>query len=119
MGFLASLWGLAGSVLRGLSFRAYLIAAGLAVFALWSAFCYRAGYSAADTAWRAKALESKIAKLQLEIQVQTEADAEEAKSRAELERENDQHKEIIDEYLAELRSRPDKCLLGDDASRLQ
>jgi hypothetical protein len=119
MGFLASAWGLAGTILRGLSLRAYLIMAGLAVFALWSAMCYRAGYSTADTAWRARALEAKIAKLELEIKVQKEADAAEDRMRAELDTENVRQKKLIDDYLAALRSRPDKCLLGDDAGRLQ
>src|SRR5262249_48733906 len=103
----------------GLSLRGHLVIAAVVCFALWSVFCYRAGYSTADTAWQAKALESKIAKLELEIKTQREADAVEDQSRAELEAENEQQKKGIDAYLDELKSRPDKCLLGDDAGRLQ
>jgi len=119
MGILATAWGLAGSVCGGLSFRAWLIIAAVTAFALWSALCYRAGYSTADAAWQARALEAKIAKLELEIKTQKEADAAEERMRAELDREDDQQKKLIDDYLAALQSRPDKCLLGDDAGRLQ
>lgn len=103
----------------GLSFRAWLVAAGIALFAIWSAYLLHVGYSWADAAWQAKALEAKIAKLELEAKIQRDADATEDKLRGELEAENEQQKKVIDEYLAELQSRPDKCLLGDDAGKLQ
>ena len=109
----------ARAVLGGLSFRAWLIIGAVIAFAGWSGYVYSAGHAAADGAWRAKALEAKIARLELEIEVQKEADAAEDEMRAALDRENDRQKTLIDGYLTELHTRPDKCLLGDDADRLQ
>lgn len=107
------------SLVTGLSGRVWLIIGAIAITALWSGYCYKAGYSAADTMWQAKALEAKIAKLELEAKIQRDSDAAEDKLRGELEAENEQQKKVIDEYLKELQSRPDKCLLGDDAGKLQ
>lgn len=107
------------SFLGGLSLRAWVILAAVATFALWSVYVYGAGYSTADAMWKAKALEAKIARLELELKVQKDADAAEDKLLAELEQENEQQKKVIDAYLEELKNRPDKCLLGPDADRLQ
>lgn len=117
--WLKGIWSLASGFFGGFSFRAWLIIAAVLAFAFWSGFCYRAGYSAADAMWQAKALEAQIEKLKLEIKVQQEADAAEDKLLTELQAENDQQQKVIDEYLKELEKRPDKCLLGDDAGRLQ
>jgi hypothetical protein len=103
----------------GFSFRAWLILAAVAAFAFWSVYLFNAGYSVADAKWQAKALEAKVAKLELEIKTQKDADAAEDKLRDELEAENEQQKKVIDTYVEELKSRPDKCLLGPDAGRLQ
>lgn len=112
-------WLAAKAVLGGVPARAWLIIGAVAAFAIWSGYVYGTGYSAADSAWRAKQLEAKIARLELELEIQKDADATEDRLHAELERENQQQKKVIDGYLAELKSRPDKCLLGPDAERLQ
>lgn len=109
----------AKALLANLSFRVWLQGLALAAFALWSAYLLHAGYAWADAAWRAKALEAKIARLELELEIQREADAAEDRMRAELAAENEQQKKVIDAYLDELKNRPDKCLLGPDADRLQ
>jgi hypothetical protein len=107
------------SLLGGLSLRIWLIIAALVAFAAWSIHVYGIGYAVADNEWKAKALEAKLAKLELELKIQNDADALEDKLRAELERENEQQKKVIDAYLEEIKNRPDKCLLGPDAERLQ
>jgi predicted Zn-dependent peptidase len=104
--------------LTGLSLRAWLTIGAVVIAAMWSIYVYRAGYAAADAMWQAKALESQIEKLKLEIKTQREADAAEDKLRAELDAENDQLKKVIETYVEELKSRPDKCPLGDDADKL-
>ena len=105
-------------LLGGFSLRLYVIAAALTAFALWSGYLYGAGYSAADAMWRAKALEAQIAKLELEIKTQKDADAAEDKLVTELQTENAEQQKVIDAYAEEIKNRPDKCLLGDDAGRL-
>lgn len=107
------------SAFGGLSVRAWLVLGAVTAFAIWSFYVYGVGYSVADGMWKAKQLEAKIAKLELELKVQKDADAEEDRLRTELEHENEQQKKVIDAYLEELSSRPDKCLLGRDAERLQ
>lgn len=107
------------SLVGGISLRTYLIAAVTTAFALWTVHWYGRGYDAADAMWRAKALEAQIEKLKIELQTQREADAAEDRYTAELEAEKNQLQKVIDEYLKELEKRPDKCLLGDDAGRLQ
>lgn len=107
------------SIFTGLSIRAWLIIAAVAAFAIWSFHVYNVGYSVADGMWKAKALEARITKLELEIKLQHDADAEEDRLRSDLEAENEQQKKVIDDFLAELKNRPDKCLLGPDAERLQ
>jgi hypothetical protein len=89
------------------------------VFAIWSGYIYAVGYSAADAMWKAKQLEARIAKLELELKIERDAEAAEDRLEAELEEENQRQKKVIDDYLAELNSRPGKCLLGPDARRLQ
>lgn len=107
------------SLFGGLSLRVWLIIAALVAFAAWSVHVYGIGYAVADNEWKAKALEAKLAKLELELKIQSDADAAEDKLRAELEQENEQQKKVIDAYLEEIKNRPDKCLLGPDAERLQ
>jgi hypothetical protein len=107
------------SILTGLSARAWLVLGAVAAFAIWSFHVYGVGYSIADGMWKAKQLEAKIARIELELKVQEDADAEEDRLRAELEQENEQQQKVIDAYLEELSVRPDKCLLGPDAERLQ
>lgn len=109
----------AGRFLSGLSIRAWFIIGAVALFAVWSGYCYTIGYRAADAAWTAKQLEAKIAKLELEIKTQKDADAIEDKLREELADENAQQKKVIDDFLANNEKRTDKCLLGDDAGKLQ
>jgi hypothetical protein len=116
---IAVAWGAIKSLFGGFSLRAWLIASAVIAFGLWTWRAYGAGYDKADAMWRAKALEARIAKLELELKVQKQADAAESQLRAELEAENEQQKKVIDDYLAELDSRADKCLLGPDARRLQ
>lgn len=108
-----------GRFLSGVSIRAWFIIGAVAIFALWSGYCYKIGYQAADAAWIAKQLEAKIAKLELEIKTQKDADAIEDKLREELAAENEQQKKVIDDFLEQNEKRPDKCLLGDDAGKLQ
>lgn len=105
--------------LGGFSLRVWLIAIAMASLAAWSVYLVHFGYSWADAAWQAKALEAQIAKLKLEIKTQKDADAAEDKYTAELEAETAKQKEVIDAYAKELGGRPDKCLLGDDAGKLQ
>ena len=112
-------WLAAKAVLGGLSSRAWLMAGAVIAFGIWTWQVYGAGYEKADGLWRSKALEAKIARLEREISVHREADAAEDRMRAELEQENQRQKTVIDDYLAELGARADKCLLGPDASRLQ
>jgi hypothetical protein len=107
------------SLLGGLSMRVWLIIAALIAFAAWSVHVYGIGYAVADNMWKAKALEAKVASLELKLKVQKDADVAEGELRAELQRENEQQKKVIDAYLEELKTRPDKCLLGPDAERLQ
>ncbi|WP_119271414.1 hypothetical protein [Taklimakanibacter deserti] len=107
------------SGLSGLSLRAWLAIGAVVAFAAWSFYVYGLGYSLADSLWKAKQLEAKIVRLELELKVQKEADEAEDRLRAELEQENEQQKKVIDAYLEELAKRPDKCLLGPDAERLQ
>lgn len=116
---MSAIWLAISTFFGGFSFRAWLIIGAVALFAIWSALVYRMGYELADTMWKQKALEAKIAKLELEIKLQAESDAEEDKLRSELEDENERLKKVTDAYLEELEKRPDKCLLGPDADRLQ
>lgn len=106
------------SLFTGLSLRAWLTVGAVVIAAMWSAYCYKAGYGAADAYWMAKNLEAKIEKLEREIATQKAADEEEDKLRADLDAENAQLKKVIDDYIKELAARPDKCPLGDDADRL-
>jgi hypothetical protein len=96
-----------------------VIIGAIALFAIWSGFVYGAGFSAAESRWIAKQLEAKIARLELELKIEKDSGALEDKLQIELERENERQKKVIEEYVAEIRSRPDKCLLGPDALRLQ
>lgn len=107
------------SFLGGLSMRAWLIIGAVTAFAAWSFYVYGIGYSLADNLWKARQLEARIARLEHELKVQKDADAEEDRLMAELEQENAQQKKVIDAYLEDLKNRPDKCLLGPDAERLQ
>jgi hypothetical protein len=107
------------ALFSGLSMRVWLIITALTAFAVWSFHVYGIGYSVADNAWKARQLEAKVAKLELELKIQKDVDAVEDKLHAELEQENAQQKKVIDDYLEELQNRPDKCLLGPDAERLQ
>lgn len=107
------------SLLGGLSMRVWLIIVALIAFAAWSLHIYGVGYAVADTLWKAKALEAKLAKLELELKVQKDAETAEDTLRVELQQENEQQKKVIDAYLEELKTRPGKCLLGPDAERLQ
>ena len=106
-------------LLGGLSPRAWLIIGAVACFALWSGYCYRAGYSTADAEWEARAHAAKIARLERELAIQRATDAAEERLRAELDSENNQLRRVIETYVEELKSRPGKCLLGPDADRLQ
>lgn len=115
MTWLTRAWGL----VAGLSVQTWIIVAAVIAFGAWSWQCYSIGYSNADQLWKNKALESRIAKLELELKIQQEADALDDKYRTELADENEQQKKVIDDYINELQSRPDKCLLGPDADRLQ
>jgi hypothetical protein len=112
-------WTVAKGFIGGVPGRAWLIIGALVAFAAWSFYVLGVGYSWADAQWEAKALEAKIARLERELKVQKDADAAEDRLRVELEAENRQQKEAIDDYLAELARRADKCLLGPDARRLQ
>ncbi len=116
---IATAWLAAKALLGGFPSRVWLMAGAVIIFGIWTWQAYDAGYDKADGLWRARALEARIARLELEIRVQTQADAAEELMRAELERENQRQKTVIDDYLAELASRADKCLLGPDARRLQ
>jgi hypothetical protein len=107
------------SLVSGVSMRAWLIGAALLAFAAWSVHVYGIGYAVADNAWKAKALDAKVARLERELKLQKDADEAEDQLRAELEQENRQQKKVIDAYLEEIRTRPGKCLLGPDAERLQ
>lgn len=107
------------SLVSGFSLQTYLIIAAVVAFAAWTVAVHNAGYDKADAMWKAKALESKIAKLELEKKVLEEAAELDAKFREELAEENEQQQKDIDAYAEELKNRPDKCLLGPDAERLQ
>jgi hypothetical protein len=104
--------------LTGLSLRAWMTIGAVVIAAMWSVYVYRAGYAAADAMWRAKALESKIAKLELEAKIQAEAEATKDKLIAELQAETEQQEKVINDFLAENEKRTDKCPLGDDADKL-
>lgn len=108
-------WGLLG----GVSLNAWLIVGAVAGFGIWTWIVFDAGYDKADALWTAKALEAKIAKLEREALIREEADRREAQYIRELNAENEQYEKVIDDYTKELAKRPDKCLLGPDAGRLQ
>ena len=109
----------AAAWLTGLSPRGWL-AAGLAVlFALWTWRVHELGYDAAARACRTAALEARIRKLEVELRLARDADAAEDRLLAELSAETAQQKTVIDAYGEALRRRPDRCLLGPDAERLQ
>ncbi len=77
-------WQAAKAFAGGLSPRMWLIIAAVTLAALWSGYCYRAGYSAADSLWRARNLEAQIARLKADLaaneKIRKEAEADAAKS---------------------------------------
>jgi hypothetical protein len=107
----ALIWGLAlvRSVFGGLSLKAWILGAALAVFALWSLYLINLGHSWADAAWRAKQLEATIAQLKADltanevIKRQAEADARAAED------EERRLKEVIDALKAHK-----SCPLSDE-----
>lgn len=90
-----------------------------ASFAVWKHSIYMQGWNAADAMWQEKALEAKIEKLEREKKVAEQAAADESAKNDELEAEKAELEQKNDAYEEELKKRPDQCLLGDDADRLQ
>lgn len=119
MSKLRALWSLASGLLGGVPMIFWVYLAATVAFGAWTLHWYNVGYATAETLWINKQLEAKIAKLELELKTQKDADAIEDKLRQELADENEQQKKVIDEFLENNEKRPDKCLLGDDAGKLQ
>ena len=107
------------SWLTGLGPRSWLAAGLVLLFALWSWRVHELGYAMAARDCARAALEARIRKLEDELRLQKDADAAEDRLRAELAAETRQQRKVIDDYSEALRRRPDKCLLGPDAHRLQ
>lgn len=116
---MAAIWAIITKFLGGLSTTTWLVAGGVLAFAGWTWLVYDAGYDKADARWVSKALEAQIARLELEATVREEADRREQQYTKELLDENNQQQRKIDDYINQLKNRPDKCLLGPDADSLQ
>ncbi len=113
------IWLAIKSFLGGLSLTTYLLAGAVVAFGVWTYVVYDAGYDKADALWVGKALEAKIAKLEHEAWVTASAAADEVDKQAKLDAEDEEQEKKTNEYIKQLESRPDKCLLGPDAGSLQ
>lgn len=96
--------------LGGMTIRACLIGGAIALASMWSAYCWHAGFAAADAYWRAKNLEATIEQLKADLAANEEILKDAAIDASAAEDRETKLKELLDA----LAKKPGTCPLTDD-----
>lgn len=115
---MSTIWFALKGFFGGFSLTAWLIIGAVGAALLYTAYVYGEGKAAANAAWVLAQKEARIERLELEARVAQWAKQTEDALQSALEEENANLQKKVEDYADEIAKRPDRCLLGPDADRL-